>query len=81
MAAGHKKVYPGWSPSGIEDGDKKVITRVWEMVDGIVDEVKRIEDKDLVTALPLKSTEIDFECVEIVELSSVISHMNTDGGY
>ena len=81
LAAGHKKVYPGWSPSGIEVGDKKVITRVWEMVDGIVNEVKRIEDKDLVTALPLKSTEIDFECVEIVELSSVISHMNTDGGY
>ena len=65
LAAGHKKVYPGWSPSGIEDGDKKVIARVWEMVDGVVDEVRRIEDKDLVTALPLKSKEIDFEGVEI----------------
>ena len=46
-----------------------------------MDEVKRIEDKDLVTALPLKSEEIDFEGLEIVELSSVISHMNTNGGY
>jgi hypothetical protein len=51
------------------------------MVDGIVDEVRRIEDKDLVTALPLKSKEIDFEGAEIDELCSVISHMNTNGGY
>ena len=51
------------------------------MVDGIMDEVSRIEDKDLVTALPLKSKEIEFEGVEIVELCSVISHMNTRGGH
>ena len=60
-----------------KDADKKVITRVWKIVDGIVDEVKRIEDKDLVTVLPLKSKEIDFEGVKIAELASVSSRMNT----
>jgi len=60
LAAGHKKLCPSWSPSGIEDADKKLIARMWEMTDGIVDEVKRIDGKDLVADLPLKSKEIDF---------------------
>jgi OTT_1508-like deaminase len=72
LATGHRKLYPGWSPSGIEDGGKKVIAGVWEMVNGIVDELKRIEDKDLVAALPLTSTEIDFEDVEIVIFCYII---------
>jgi len=80
LSPGHKKVYAGWRPSGIEDGDKKVINKVWEMVDEIITEVKWVEAKDLVAALPLQSQEIDLEAAEIDDLSSVINHMKSDGG-
>jgi len=81
LSPGHKKVYPGWRLSGIEDGDKKVIRKVWDMVDGIVNDVKRIEDKDLVAATPSKSEEIDLESVEISDLLAILSHVNSDGRY
>ena len=73
--------HAGWRLSGIEDGDKKVIRKVWDMVDGIVIDVKRIEDKDLVAATPSKSEEIDLESVEISDLLAVLSHINSDGTY
>jgi hypothetical protein len=81
LLPGHKKVYAGWRLSGIEDGDKKVIQKVWDMVDGIVADVKRIEDKDLVAAAPIKSQEIDLESVEISDLQAVLSHIYSDGTY
>jgi hypothetical protein len=81
LAPGHKKVYGGWRPSGIDDGDKKVINEVWKMVDEIIVEVKRTENKDLVPALPLKSPEIDLEEFEIDDLRSVIKKMKSDGRY
>ena len=80
LSPGHKKVYAGWRPSGIEDGDKNVINKVWEMVDEIIGEVRRVETKDLVLALPLQSQEIDFEAAEIDDLGSVINQMKSDGG-
>jgi OTT_1508-like deaminase len=50
LAAGHKKAYPGWSPSGIDWIDEKVIERIWEVVDRLIADVKRIESKDSVAA-------------------------------
>ena len=80
LSPGHKKVYPGWRPSGIEDGDRKVIDKVWETVDDIIAEVKRVEAKDLVAAVPLQSQEIDLDVAEIDDLGSVINQMKSEGG-
>ena len=79
LSPGHKKVYTGWRPSGIEDGDKEVINKVWEMVNEIIAEVKRVEAKDLLAALPLQFQEIDHEASEIDVLGSVINQMKSDG--
>jgi hypothetical protein len=50
------------------------------MVDEIIGEVRRVETKDLVPALPLPSQEIDLEAAEIDDLGSVINQMKSDGG-
>ena len=57
-----------------------MINKVWEMVDKIIDEVKRVEAKDLVAALPLQSQEIGLDAAEIDNLGSVINQMKSDGG-
>ena len=77
LLQGYKKVYFGWCLSGIEDGDKKVIQKVWDMVDRIIADVKRIEEKDLVAAAPIKSQEIDLESAEISDLLAVLSHVKS----
>ena len=51
------------------------------MVDGIVADVKRIEDKDLVAAAPITSQETDLESVEISNLLAILSHVYYDGTY
>jgi hypothetical protein len=83
LAAGHKKVYSGWRPSGLEEGDKKVISKIWGMMDSITSEVKRVEEKDLVPALPLK-TQVDdgsFTASEIAEISKIASNLYSIKGY
>jgi hypothetical protein len=79
LAAGHKKVYPGWRPSGIDAIDKVVIEKIWEVVDALVSEVKRIESKDLVAASPLSTQKVVFENTELTHLLQIIDHWNAAG--
>ena len=45
LAAGNKKVYSGWRPSGLVEGDKEVIANIGGMVDIITAEVKCDREK------------------------------------
>ena len=79
LAPGHKKVYPGWSPSGLHPIDQKVVEGVWEVVDKIIAEVKHIESKDLVAAAPWDTQKVLFGAFELSKLSQLIHDWNEKG--
>jgi OTT_1508-like deaminase len=82
LALGHKKVYSGWSLTGIEEGDKKAIAKVWEVVDAVAEEVSHIESQDLIPGYPLevgnKATE--FAVAEMAKLHEIASNFEIMDG-
>jgi len=79
LAPGHKKVYPGWRFSRIINADRAVIAKVWDLVDKITDDVKRIEPRDLVPAMPVHTQQIELDKEEMKSLAAVLNAVHSEG--